>query len=340
LRVHVRPAFGFMELRQLHRGLIKSLLAEKLSSGLAVDTVRLIHATIRAMLNAAVDDGVIVANPANRLGKALRLVRPKSARQEEIKAFDRAQNARFLETAQATAPRLYALFFTMSRTGLRVGEALALQWTDVDFGGREIRVERAITNAGVLGTPKSGHGRTVDMSSALRDVLRAHQAKLAEAWLKKRPDRASDGTDLPKGEMPPWAFPSDVWTPMDHSNVGKAFKAILKAAGVPVHHSPHSLRHTFASLLLQQGEAIQYVQRMLGHASITLTVDTYGKWLPMGNKAAVDRLDEAPIRQSGGKLVAGATKASTRRSQVVGGIGDPGRARTFNPEIKSLLLYH
>jgi integrase len=76
---------------------------------------------------------------------------------------------------------------------------------------------------------------------------------------------------------------------------------VLKAARLPLHHSPHSLRHRFASLLLQQGEAIQYVQRMLGHASITLTVDTYGKWLPMGNKAAVDRLDEPPISESGGK---------------------------------------
>jgi integrase len=94
------------------------------------------------------------------------------------------------------------------------------------------------------------------------------------------------------------------------------------------------------SLLLQQCEAIQYVQRMLGHASITLTVDTYGKWLPMGNNAAVDRLDETPTRQGGGKLVAEVTKRSPRRSQVVGVIGDPGRARTFNPEIKSLLLYH
>ena len=45
-------------------------------------------------------------------------------------------------------------------------------------------------------------------------------------------------------------------------------------------------------LLLQQGESIVYVQRQLGHASIQLTVDTYGKWLPMGNKAAVDRLDD------------------------------------------------
>ena len=104
---------------------------------------------------------------------------------------------------------------------------------------------------------------------------------------------------------------------------GKAFKRVQKATGLPPHHGPHSLRHTFASLLLRQGEA-----------SITLTVDTYGKWLPIGNKAAVDRLDEPPISESGGKLVADATRASKRRLQVVEGLGDPLRTRTLNPEIK------
>jgi hypothetical protein len=148
-----------------------------------------------------------------------------------------------------------------------------------------------------------------------------------------------DGASLPKGEMPPWVFPSDAWTPMDHANVAKAFKRVLKAAGLALHHSPHDLRHTFASLLLQQGESIQYVQRMLGHASITPTVDTYGKWLPMGNKAAVDRLD-TPIAEDGGKMVAEGTTGLPGVSEVVDGVGDPGRARTFNPEIKSLLLYH
>jgi hypothetical protein len=110
------------------------------------------------------------------------------------------------------------------------------------------------------------------------------------------------------------------WT---SSNVEKAFKRVLKAAGLPLHHSPHSLRHTFASLLPQQGEAIQYVQRMLGHASITLTVDIYGKWLPMGKKAAVDRLGERRFingGQNGGKN-RGCLK---RRPQDVDLIGDPG----------------
>jgi hypothetical protein len=56
--------------------------------------------------------------------------------------------------------------------------------------------------------------------------------------------------------------------------------------------------------MLQQGEPVTYVQRQLGHASIQLTVDTYGKWLPMGNKAAVDRLDAVASEPSGSKMVA------------------------------------
>jgi len=172
--------------------------------------------------------------------------------------------------------------------------------------------------------------------------------RLAESWLKRKPEMGSDGTPIPKGEMPSWVFPSDAWTPLDHANVGKRFKRVLKAAGLPPHHSPHDLRRTFASLLLQQGESPVYVQRMLGHASISLTVDTYGKWLPMGNKAAVDRLDdasgvqtdrsEASGEQVGVSLVSAA--AASARSPVVEGVGDPRRTRTFNPEIKSLLLYH
>ncbi len=90
----------------------------------------------------------------------------------------------------------------------------------------------------------------------------------------------------------PSLFYSDAGTLLDESNVRKIMARVLKKAGLPLHFTPHCLRHTYASLMLQQGESPAYVQRQLGHASIQLTVDTYGKWLPMGNKGAVDRLDE------------------------------------------------
>ena len=129
---------------------------------------------------------------------------------------------------------------------------------------------------------------------------------------------------------------------LDHSRVGKAFKRVLKHAKLPPHFSPHSLRHSFASLLLQQGESPAYVQRQLGHASIQLTVDTYGRWLPMGNKAAVDRLDDPQLDRaaeaSGSKVVAESDSDESPTPQPVEKIGEPPGNRTPNLLIKSQLL--
>ena len=83
------------------------------------------------------------------------------------------------------------------------------------------------------------------------------------------------------------------------------FARVLGEAKLPGHFTPHSLRHTFASLLLRDGVSPAYVQRQLGHSSIKLTVDLYGKWLPMANKAAVDRLDDATPTQVVADVVAG-----------------------------------
>ena len=176
----------------------------------------------------------------------------------------------------------------MARTGLRLGEALALQWDYLHFRAREVRVARGISR-GRLDTPKSRHGRTVDM----RLQVERKTETLRRGW----------------PALPPWVFCTKRGT-LDTTNADKAFKRVLKDAELPLHFTPHCLRHTFASLLLQQGESPAYVQRQLGHASIQLTVDTYGRWLPMGNKAAVDRLDDATPGASGSKLGLGGTGAS------------------------------
>ena len=328
-RLHLLPHLGGVKVRLLHKGQVKALLAEKLTGGLSRGTVRIIHATLRALLNAAVDDGIILANPAERLGRHFRLVPAAAARQEEIKAMSREQVAAFLRAASGPeAPpherRHAPLFLLMARTGLRLGEAFGLQWDDLDFGARELRVERAFSEER-LDTPKSGHGRTVDMSQHLAQALRRLQVERKAETLRR---------GWPA--MPPWVFCSTAGTPLQKGNLRRVFVRVLKAAGLPPHFTPHGLRHTFASLLLQQGESPAYVQRQLGHASIKLTVDTYGKWLPMGNKAAVDGLDEP----NGSKTVAKPVVAGADASEGPERIGEPSGTRTLDSLLKRQVLYH
>ncbi len=249
-------------------------------------TVQVLYATFRCLLNAAVEDGVILANPAARLGRQLRLA--ANSRQEEIKAFTQEQLDRFLTAAAHVTPRFFPPFLLLARTGLRPGETRALQWEDVDLQVREIRVTRAFS-AGRLGAPKGNRSRTVDMSQGLRRAL-----------LRLQVERKTETLRRGWPTMPPWVFCSTTGHSLRLEEVDKAFKRVLKAAGLPLHFTSKGLRHTYASLLLQMGVSPVYVQRRLGHASIQLTVNTYGRWLPMGNKAIVDRLDGA----DGSKVVA------------------------------------
>lgn len=303
LKVHILPLLGDVKVRQLHRGRIKGFLSLKLSElkpprpkarpkvepdnlierqrepeTLARNTVRNIYAVLRAMLRAAIDDGVLLSNPAEKLGRQLRLVTSKATRQEEIKAMTREQRRAFLDAAAQEPLRYHALLFLLAGTGMRLGECLGLEPEDIHQALQQVRVARAILD-GEIATPKSGHGRTIDISRNLAEVLNRWEVerkteKLRRGW----------------AEMPRWYFYSDAGTPLDDSNVRKVMTRVLKRANLPLHFTPHCLRHTYASLMLQQGESPAYVQRQLGHASIQLTVDTYGKWLPMGNKSAADRL--------------------------------------------------
>jgi integrase len=277
---HILPALGTLQVRRLHRGAIRTLLSEKLASDLSTDSVRLIHATLRALLSAAVEDDVMRSNPAAGLGRSLKLSRSSAERAERVRALDRDQLARFLEAAREKAPRLYALFFLMSRTGLRLGETLGLRWEDINLEKGELRVERALSPSGELGTPKSGHGRTVDLSKAAVAALRDLRARAAEVGLRQgRP-------------AVPWLFPAEDQTrPTPHTTAEAAFKRAANAANLPDHFSPHCLRHTYASILLAEGVSPVYVQEQLGHSTIQLTVGTYGRWLRKKAPGALDTFE-------------------------------------------------
>ncbi len=284
LRLHVRPTLGGMPLGDIRRYDLKALLAAKLAAGLARNSVRIIQSTLSALLAAAVDDEILGANPAAGLGRQLRLAAAARERQQTVatKALTRAQVAAFLDAVRmaptAGARALYPLFLVLARAGLRIGEALALRWQDVDLTARTIAVVRAVS-AGALGPPKRGAVRVVDMSRQVWATLR---------WLDRERQRRAVATE----RLGPGLFTNARGRPLDYARVRRVFVDAVVRAGLPRHFTPHSLRHTFASLLLQEGRSPAYVQRQLGHASIALTVDTYGRWLPHRDLAAVDGLDD------------------------------------------------
>lgn len=127
------------------------------------------------------------------------------------------------------------LYLVLARTGLRIGEALALQPGDVDFSERRLRVERAFTQDGRLTTPKAGYGRDVDLALQVTARLKARVNRLGSEAL--------------------WFFPSTAGTPLDQRNVLRDFKRVLTKAKLPAHFSMHSLRHTFATHHLLEGGA-------------------------------------------------------------------------------------
>ncbi len=141
--------------------------------------------------------------------------------------------------------RYYPLFLLLARTGMRVGEALALQWDDVNFRDHDIRVARAVSGTRIE-TPRSGHGRTVDMSD-----------QLAKTLLRLQVERKTEILRAGLSAVPAdWVFCTETGTRLDTSRIRKVMRRVLKVAGLPTHFSPHCLRHTFASILLQQGESL------------------------------------------------------------------------------------
>jgi integrase len=136
----------------------------------------------------------------------------------------------------------------------------------VDLTAKTIRIARAFSENGELDTPKSGHGRTADVSQSLANMLAAH-------GMTRKQDKMKYGWE----ELPPWLFLPKAGTPLDTANVRRARLRVLKAAQLPQHFTPHCLRHTYASILLAEGVTPVYVQEQLGHATIELTVSTYGR---------------------------------------------------------------
>ena len=276
---NIKPMLGKLDLQIVTREKVKALAMAGLEKGQSPKTVQNTIRCLSSLLSHAVEDGLLAVNPAFKPGKFL----PKISKRRGINPLTREEIATLLDTAKTHAPRYYPIFLCAARTGLRMGELLALRWEDLDFNQRFIQVSRNYTHWR-LTTPKSGESRRVDMSLELTQVLK-------DLKLERQIDAGASGSDVP-----PWVFCNENGGLLHPNNLrDRIFYGLLKKAGLRQVRI-HDMRHSYASLLLQQGESPVYVKEQLGHSSIQITVDCYGHLIPGGNKQAVDRLDTPPAK--------------------------------------------
>ncbi|MFC1560912.1 tyrosine-type recombinase/integrase [Candidatus Latescibacterota bacterium] len=241
----------------------------KLKEGYSPSTVNHIKCAISNVLNLAVDDEIINANPAHRLGNFLKTEKLNPTK--KIIPLTREELSSLMKVFKDKFPKDYPFALTLARTGMRLGEALGLKWDDIDFEDRSIHIQRNYIK-GRIDTPKSGKTRKVVMSLQLTGTLKELKDK--------------------RGNKSKWVFINNKGNPINGANWRKRiFYQAIKLAKIHKIRI-HDLRHTYASLLLQMGESMVFVRDQLGHSSISITVDTYGHLVPGGNKEAVDKLDD------------------------------------------------
>ena len=279
IKNHAVPELGYIPLKNLGTNDIQALYNKMVKDGSAPATVRRNHQIINGCLEQAVKNRLISWNPAKSV------VLPKLADDEaramtveEMNIFIAALNN--IKGPHKVRITWRTIFLMLLGTGIRSGEALALRWPRVDIRNRTATVMEGIkrTKKGlVFGDPKTAKSkRTVpipnEVAFALR-LQRMHQAKIRLAL-----GEAYQNQDL--------VFSTSKGTPINPRGLIRKFHEIRKDAGLSTDITVHSLRHTFATRMLERGESLKTVQELLGHADIATTGNTYAHVMPEVKVAA------------------------------------------------------
>ncbi|PZS15537.1 MAG: hypothetical protein DLM57_12530 [Pseudonocardiales bacterium] len=297
LRLHVLPVLGDRPLQAITGGMLTKLYVDLRASGmkdegkipagecrgLSVRTVRYVHTITGAALGAAVEHGVIQTNPA-------RLAKPPKASasadgSDRFETWTGEQLGRFL--AAERGDRYVSVWHLLAMTGMRRGEALGLSWrhVDLDKGTATIRrtlvdVEDRNDDAPVWSDPKTKSGnRKIELDAGTVAVLRALRAEQAR-------ERLMIGAGYTDHDLV-LCWPDG--RPYHPERVSRVFGDRSRKHGVPKIRL-HDLRHTWATIALEAGVHPKIVQQQLGHANISITLDTYSHVSPAMQSDAAERV--------------------------------------------------
>jgi integrase len=258
---------GAVKLRELAAADVRSALA-KLATTRSTRTVQLARNALARTIRYAEASDLVGRNVA-----AL-VTAPKGQEGRPSKSLTLAQAQALIKAAESS--RLHAYIVLCLLIGCRTEEARALRWDHVDLDGDpdadplvppHVAVWRSVRSHGDVKTQKSR--RTLRMPVAVVDALMFHRARQAE-------DRLLAGVLWQDHGL---VFPSAVGTPLDPSHVRRAFRKICVSAGIGENWTPRELRHTFVSIMSEQGGPVEEIARLVGHSTTATTETVYRKEL-------------------------------------------------------------
>lgn len=291
IRVHIKPKLGKALIRELKPEQVQKFYNERKASGLSARTVRYIHVVLHEALEQAMRNNLVVRN----VSEATTL--PKQEKRE-MRVLSQNEQDKFLNALDND--KLGIIFKLDLATGLRRGELLGLRWKDIDFKEGSLRVNQALYRAKVnfdkdskekkteviFQKPKTKKGeRSIPLFSSIVSDLKAHKvtetAKLKELeW---------DDLKIKQHFKEGLVFTNELGGFIEPRNLTRKFYSLIRAAKIP-NANLHSLRHSYATRLLEMGVSPKVVQEILGHSTITLTLDTYSHVMPELKRDAADKL--------------------------------------------------
>ena len=271
IKHHIIPALGDINIRNLKTRQIQNLINYKFEDGrldgeggLSRRSVKYIYQTLNAALRQAYKERIIDYNPV----EAVELPKKSKQKSKVISTLSSKQVSIFLKTAKNHS-KLYIAFLIAFNTGLRKGELLALQWSDLNYEKKELDINKQhqrIKGKGIQVTElkSSSSYRTIPVNNELLKALNTHKHKQKKNKLFYGGDYIDDNLIICKsngqGITPEFIY--------------EDFKHILKKGDLPDIRF-HDVRHTFATLSLQVGIQPHVVADILGHGSVKITLDTY-----------------------------------------------------------------
>lgn len=275
---HIEPKIGGMKLDEISTLTIQKMLNEMLEQDLSLDYVKKTKFLLGQFFEYAVDNKFVLTNPVHKV--KVKSQEHKIYNKTEYKAIPIEKRDEFIKSLNEHS-FLKPLCFVMMFAGLRTGETLALQWKDIDFENKNIKVERAITivpkfdsngkvisRKTVIGDTKTiCSKRVVPMPDILVEALKEYFNKQNQKQLKLGISFADNDS---------FVFCNDEGNLRTYSGTKKIFYTFLKSHNLNKYHIHfHTLRHTFSNTLFEADQNPKVIQSLLGHKDVKTTITTY-----------------------------------------------------------------